>query len=496
MVGDLRTDALHKALVRAPIKDDTLIFAHPRLCRHQCHDRQRLYTGDRLNFGMAAEMARSEGIPVELVLVADDVALRGVVASEQRRGIAGTVLVHKLCGAATSQGLPLEKVAAIARNAAASVSSMGVSLGACTLPSVGRPNFDLADDEVEIGLGIHGEHGVQRMKIATADHLVGLVIETMLADGKIRRGNQVALLVNGLGATPPLELSVLTRAALNRLKLEGIDVVRAWAGTFLSALDMPGFSLSVLPIDPEQLVLLDLPTTASAWPGGGVLNPAPSIVRSSISYTSPAEGDVSEAGQQLRDIFERIARALIDAEDELARLDGISGDGDLGASMRRGAEALQGLPQSYFSSLALALAEAGHRMRRAIAGSSGPFYATGLMRAARRLSGIDAPSATDIAEAFSSAVAAIMELGGAKQGDRTMVDALKPATSAFTAAVESGLPLGVALKHAAAAAEEGASETRLMFPRLGRASYLGDRAIGNPDAGAVAVTFWLKAAAP
>jgi dihydroxyacetone kinase len=373
---------------------------------------------------------------------------------------------------------------------------MGVSLGACTLPSVGRPNFDLEDDEVEVGLGIHGEHGVRRMKIATADHLVGLVIETMLADGKICRGNQVALLVNGLGATPPLELSVLTRAALNRLKLEGIDVVRAWGGTFLSALDMPGFSLSVLPIDPEQLVLLDLPTTASAWPGGGALNPATSPVRSSISYTSPAEGDVSEAGQHLRGIFERIARALIDAEDELARLDGISGDGDLGASMRRGAEALQELPQSYFSSLALALAEAGNRIRRAIAGSSGPFYATGLMRAARRLSGIDAPSDTDISEAFSSAVAAIMELGGAKQGDRTMVDALKPAASAFTAAVASGLPLGVALKQAAAAAEEGASETRLMYPRLGRASYLGDRAIGNPDAGAVAVTFWLKAAAP
>ena len=225
------------------------------------------YTGDRLNFGLAAEMARAEGIPVEIVVVADDTALRDTVPAERRRGIAGTVLVHKLAGAAAAEGLPLGSVAAIAKAAAERISSMGVSLGSCTLPSVGRPGFTLGDNEIEIGLGIHGEPGVKRMANASADALVDLVIDTMIADGKIKRGDDVALLVNGLGSTPPLELAILARAGLARLEREGMTVVRSWAGTFLSALDMPGFSLSILPVTADDLLRLDHPVETLAWPG-------------------------------------------------------------------------------------------------------------------------------------------------------------------------------------------------------------------------------------
>jgi len=453
------------------------------------------YTGDRLNFGLAAEMARAEGYPVEIVVVADDVALRETVSADRRRGIAGTILVHKIAGAAAAKGLSLEEVAAIARESAASVGSMGVSLGPCTLPSVGRPNFELGVDEIEIGLGIHGEHGIRKMQLVPADDLVEMILDALLADGKMKKGDRIALLVNGLGATPPLELAILARSALHRLSREGVEVVRAWTGTLLSALDMPGFSLSVLPVSSNQLELLDQPTTALAWPGGGVIggktlsaNPAP--------RTAPDEEEevsIGESGDQLRHLFERAAKALILAEDELARLDGISGDGDLGASMRRGAEALLSLPEAAFVTPVNALIMAGDRIRRAIAGSSGPFYATAFLRAGRRLSEHPSPSASDIAAAFSDAVQAIMDLGGAKPGDRTMIDALEPAARALHDAIAGGKPPEIALRHAINAARKGTEMTSSMHPKLGRASYLGARAIGSPDAGAAAVTVWLSA---
>jgi dihydroxyacetone kinase len=375
---------------------------------------------------------------------------------------------------------------------------MGVSLGSCTLPSVGNPGFILGEDEIEVGLGIHGEPGVRRMAIASADALVDLVINTIAADGKIKRGDDVVLLVNGLGSTPPLELAILARAGIARLKGEGFTTIRAWAGTFLSALDMPGFSLSVMAVTPKDLELLDVPVRALAWPGGGLVNRSPIVARQSTK-TVASKGDdvnISRSGRQLRDVFARVARALIDAEDELARLDGISGDGDLGASMRRGAEALLSLSDEAYSSLAQGLAEAADRIRKAIAGSSGPLYATALMRASRHLAAIDEPSARDISDAFAAAVQAIMDLGGAAPGDRTMIDALLPATRVFAEGVAAGVPLETAWRNAVGAAEEGMVRTRTMHPRLGRASYLGARAIGSPDAGAAAAVVWLKATSP
>ncbi|TCM67859.1 dihydroxyacetone kinase family protein [Rhizobium sp. BK068] len=454
------------------------------------------YTGDRLNFGLAAEMARAEGIPVEIVVVADDTALRDTVPAERRRGIAGTVLVHKLAGAAAAEGLPLGSVAAIAKAAAERISSMGVSLGSCTLPSVGKPGFTLGENEIEIGLGIHGEPGVKRMANASADALVDLVIDTMIADGKIKRGDDVALLVNGLGSTPPLELAILARAGLARLEREGMTVVRSWAGTFLSALDMPGFSLSILPITADDLVRLDHPVETLAWPGGGKIN-KPGATISIPSHSVPADDSrravVTQSGQRLRQLFASIASALVNAEDELARLDSISGDGDLGASMRRGADALLSLPDAAFSSVAQALSQAGERVRKAIAGSSGPFYATALMRAARRLSAIDEPTAADIAGAFLDAVQAIMDLGGARPGDRTMVDALEPAARTLSDQLGSNVAFKTAWRTAVEAAEDGMKRTSDMHPKLGRASYLGKRAIGHPDAGAAAAVIWLRA---
>ncbi|MCZ7501569.1 dihydroxyacetone kinase subunit DhaK [Agrobacterium tumefaciens] len=451
------------------------------------------YTGDRLNFGLAAELARAEGIPVEIVVVADDVALKDTVPDDRRRGIAGTVLVHKLAGAAAEQGLPLQEVARIAREAAEKLSSMGISLGSCTLPAVGRPGFVLGDAEIEVGLGIHGEQGVRRMSIASADELVKLVLETIEADGRLKSGDRVALLVNGLGSTPPMELAVVARSAITRLEAKGVVVERAWAGTFLSALDMPGFSLSVMHVDDAMLNLIDAPTDAGAWPRGGAVNRNRVLPSAGVEKSVTAEIEITAAGERLRSAAERVARALIAAEPKLTQLDSVTGDGDLGTSMVRGAEAILALPGESFADVSGGLMAMANAMRKAIGGSSGPFYATGLMRASRHLAGIEKPTDQQMAEAFVAAVLAVSELGGARPGDRTMIDALHPAAETFRDRLAAGASADEAWRSASAAGIAGAEATTSMKPRLGRASYLGERAIGHPDAGAVAVSIWLEA---
>ncbi|KWB87287.1 dihydroxyacetone kinase family protein [Burkholderia ubonensis] len=456
------------------------------------------YTGDRLNFGLAAELARAEGIPVETVIVADDVSLRERVERGQRRGIAGTVLIHKLAGAAAARGLPLARVAAIAREAAADLGTMGVALDGCTIPGADKSGFSLADHEIELGLGIHGEKGVERTAPLPADALVDTLLSSIVGDLALAGGERVALLVNGLGATPDMELAIVLRAAYDNLSRRGISVERAWAGTFLSALDMPGCSISVLRLNDERAALLDAPTQARAWPGGGAVNPQIRVAAAETRDAPPAALDATGRAwaARLRPALHAVARTLIDNEATLAELDAAAGDGDLGASMHRAAQAILELPDAAYGTPAGALAALGATLRRAIAGSSGPFYATALLRASRRLADVAEPSARDWATAFRCAVESIGELGGARAGDRTMLDALVPAVDAFGRALEDDRNGAAAWAAAVEAAERGAQETARMTPRAGRASYLGERAIGTPDGGAVAVALWLRALLP
>ena len=457
------------------------------------------YTGDRLNFGLAAELARAEGIPVEIVIVADDVSLRGQVARHHRRGIAGTVLIHKIAGAAAARGLSLDEVASVAREAAARLGSMGVGLDGCTLPGAAQPSFTLADDEIELGLGIHGEKGVERTQPISAAELAETLIANIADDLALASGERVALLVNGLGATPQMELDIVLHAAYETLMRRDVRVERAWAGTLLSALNMPGCSISLLRVDDATLERLDAPTEARAWPGGGEVNRA-------IYLDVPAEADAlaadveSEAAKRwiarLQPALKSVADALVANEPKLTELDSLAGDGDLGISMKRAAQAILDVPATALGKPDGALAALSGALRKAIAGSSGPFYATALMRASRRLNSAGEPAAKDWAVAFNEAVQSIGELGGAKAGDRTMLDALIPAADAFEAALNAGRSARDAWAAAVSAARKGAEDTASMTPRAGRASYLGARAVGSADGGAVAVALWLAALTP
>ena len=449
------------------------------------------YTGDRLNFGLAAEMARAEGIPVEVVVVADDVALPEPEHTAGPRGLAGTVLVHKVAGASAEGGATLAEVAAEARTAARSVRTMGVALSPCTVPAAGKPGFLLGADEVELGLGIHGEPGVRKAPLEPADVLVGRLLGPILARFEAKPA-RIALLVNGLGGTTAMELAIVARRAVTSLREEGIVVERAYAGTFLSALEMAGVSLSVFEVDDTRLARLDASTDAPAWPNApprARVEPAAAEIPSAQPSPQPVPPSTG-AGQALGDALGRAAEALIAESSRLNELDQAVGDGDIGVSLARGARAMiEAIPTLPLDDPTATLHALGVLLQRSLGGTSGPLYAMALLRASGRLR--DDPD--DWSGAFKAGCLGIAELGGAGQGDRTMLDALIPASDAFESAIKAGQSPGDALSPAIAAAEAGAKATASMPPRKGRSSYLGDRAIGHPDPGAEAVAVWLRA---
>lgn len=439
------------------------------------------YTGDRLNFGLAAEIARAEGIPVELVVVADDAALADSDDHAGRRGLAGTVLVHKIAGAAAEAGQPLAEVARLARTAAASVATMGVALSGCTVPAAGKPGLDLGSDEIEWGLGIHGEPGVERGPIPTSDEIVDRLLGQLVADRDLSAGDRVVLLVNNLGATPAMELGIIAQRAVAYLAARDIILERLWVGTFLTALEMAGCSLSLARVGDQALTLLDAPTQTAAWPAPhlGRVSPTPEAQQQPVASPARLTQPVSES---LWRSVAAVCTALIDAEQQLTDLDQLVGDGDLGISLARGSKAVLKTKAEYDGSDdASALRGIAATIRRTVGGTSGPLYAALVLRTAAALA-----AGRSWPDAFAEGVDAIAELGGAKIGDRTMLDALIPAAAALRTGV---------LVDAVAAARKGTDETAGILARRGRSSYLGDRALGTVDPGAEAVVIWLDAIA-
>lgn len=445
------------------------------------------YTGDRLNFGMAAELLRAEGTPVETVIVADDVAIASTGSHAGRRGIAGTVFVHKVAGAAAEAGSSLSEVTELARHVASTVRTMGVAMDSCTLPGAAASIRPLGKDELEWGLGIHGEAGVARGEIVSAaeiaQRLLGKIVTDLAPTGPVR----FALLVNSLGATPPVELDVVTRAAIDWLEKRGHTIERAWSGAFLTALDTAGVSLSLLPVDDALLDRLDATTNAPAWPrASGEVVPLTVLPVAGEEQTDA--GEVLAPDSRARQAIEAVCRRLIAAEQELTDLDSQVGDGDLGLSLARGSRAVLVELDSLPASPDATLRRISAILRRVIGGTSGPLYAAGLLHASHAVGG--RPEDEDWAVAFQSGVAAISELGGARLGDSTMLDALIPAAQAF-AEVDSGT--AARLDAAVEAAARGTRGTAESAARLGRASYLGERSVGIVDPGARAVVIWMSA---
>jgi dihydroxyacetone kinase len=450
------------------------------------------YTGDRLNFGLAAEMARADGIRVETVIVADDAAL-GDSARAGRRGLTATVLVHKIAGAAAERGWDLGDIVLLVERFLTGAATMGIALGPCTVPGTGAANFELGDDEVEWGLGIHGEAGSERGPLPSSRGIADTLVSRVAADLQLDAGHDVVALVNSLGATPDLELRILQRDVLDVLAQRGVRVRMTWAGPFLTSLEMPGASVTLARVDEELLELLGAESRVLAFPRETPQHdPARAVVVPSPHAFAPrvAEASVDADSGPVLARLRAVVEALVAAEPELTDLDRRVGDGDLGLNLARGAEAVR-TAEAQLAGLGAAdcLAAVSDIVRREVGGTSGPLYSILLLTMAESIAAAEtaggAATAGDWAAAFATGVARIRQVGGAAPGDSTMIDALQPAADALVSAGD--------LAAAADAARGGADATAALRPSLGRSSYVGDHAVGVPDPGAVAVAIMLAA---
>ncbi|TNC11376.1 DAK2 domain-containing protein [Methylobacterium terricola] len=426
------------------------------------------YAGDRLNFGLAAERARARGLAVETVTVADDVAIPGAA---QPRGIAGTLLVHKAAGFAAESGRPLAEVAQAARAAAAGVRSLGIAVSGCTMPG-GAAEARLAPGEAELGLGIHGEPGIERIALPPAGDLARLM--TARLAGALPQDGPLALLVNNLGGTTALEMQVLTGAVLATPLGARVRLLLGPAAA-MTALDMHGASLSLMPLDAAMERALTAPTEVPAWPQA-VPVAAPAATRPLPDRLDRGPAPAPSHDPAVAAALDALCGGLIAAEAELNALDARVGDGDTGTTFASAARAVLAerdrLPQAEPAALCRALAD---RLARVAGGSSGV-----LMAIFAEATGSGLAQGKGWPAALEAGVVRLQAHGGARPGDRTLLDALVPALQA--------LPTG-GLAAAARAAEAGAAATaRMTRAATGRSSYLAAADLaGVEDPGAVAV---------
>lgn len=469
------------------------------------------YTGDRLNFGLAAEQAKSEGYKIETVIVGDDCGLpppRGIAG---RRGLAGTILVHKVAGAAAAAGLPLADVVAEAKHASEMVGTMGVALSVCTLP--GQVTSDrLGPGKMELGLGIHGEPGAAVTDLLSVDMVVSHVLKQILSLETnyvpITRGNRVVLMINGLGATPLMELMIAAGKAVPRLQLEhGLAVDKVYTGSFMTSLDMSGFSISIMKADQAILLRLDATTKAPYWPVGVDGNRPPAQIPVPVPPSHSFKGEESlsrpqqlcQEGYILEAAIEAAANAVIKLKDSLNEWDSKVGDGDCGLTMFRGATAiLEDMKYYPLNDVAETVNEIGSSIRRVMGGTSGILYvifckaAYAQLKAQRQSVSL----AKQWADALGSAVAAVSKYGGASVGYRTMLDALIPASSLLDERLNAGDDPCTAFVLSSEAAVAGAESTIHMQAQAGRSSYVSGEILGSvPDPGAMAAASWYRAAA-
>ena len=426
------------------------------------------YTGDRLNFGLAAERARALGRKVEMVVVDDDIALPEL---PQPRGVAGTLFVHKIVGAMAEDGAELASITAAAKAVIGKVASIGMSLDTCTIPGSIKENR-IGAGKAELGLGIHGEPGVEQVDFSTAMSAMTTVVEKLRGHA---RGETVAI-VNNLGSTTPLEMSILTHA----LSVSGLVKKIIGPAPLMTSLDMHGFSVSIMDVTPAEQEFLAAPVAMPAWPGM-VEVVAPTVVRLPDGLT-PIE-PIPSNNEKTRIVIEKVADLLISAEARLNALDAKSGDGDTGSTLATAARALRSsLDRMPLADLTQLFPALGNELSQTMGGSSGVILAIYFNAA-----GDACANGASNHKALVDGLDRVSQVGGATVGDRTMIDALAPALNA--------LPKGIAA--AAEAARIGADSTAAIHrAKAGRAAYVPEENLkGHNDPGAEAVALLFNALA-
>ena len=488
------------------------------------------YSGDCMNFNNAMADAQDDGIKVDAVYVNDDIAVKDSLYTVGRRGVAGTVLVHKCAGAAAEQGKELEEVKAVANKVIENVRSFGFAFTSCTVPAAGHPTFEIGDDEMEFGVGIHGEPGRFREKIdystgTFCDDLSRRILTDLEEDLALKKGEDVVLLINGFGGTPLQELYILNNSVTKALKADGINIHRTIVGNFMTSIDMAGASISVLRVDNELKALIDYPvsTPALTWGAamseqaeaaleavqaiGRALGYAPvetahkAVAKKAVSTDENEENAVYEVegtpqvGETINtaafvQIVDKMADVIIENEVPFCEADKM-GDGDFGMSIAKGFKQLKAdWATRKKGDIGQFLVSCSEIIKEYCGGASGPIWGSAFKYAGKAMLGKKEVNLADVALLFTEANRGVYETGkksfgkGAEIGDKTLVDALKPCAMALTKAAEEGKTLQEGLTLGAKAAHDGAEATKTHVATLGRAGTVGERSIGYPDAGA------------
>ncbi|TLU73426.1 dihydroxyacetone kinase family protein [Lichenicoccus roseus] len=458
------------------------------------------YAGDVLNFGLAAERLRGEGIDVRVLAVSDDVASASAEEHERRRGVAGDLAVFKIAGAAAEAGRPLDEVERIARLANARTRSFGVAFGGCTLPGAKQPLFSVPEGRMAIGLGIHGEPGIDEVPIPSAAELAAILVDRLLSEAPAHGGKRVAAILNGLGSTKYEELFVLWSAVASRLAKAGLAVVAPEVGEFVTSLDMEGCSLTLTWLDDELETCWLAPCDSAVLRRGATIAAEPAAIRDEAEVAAKhypeASAEGRAGGRCIAGVMAHLADILRDAEQELGRIDAQAGDGDHGQGMARGSAAAAAAAKEAAEAGAGAssvLAAAADAWADRAGGTSGAIWGVGLRSWSQSL-GDDAPiDAGRLAAGALAALSGVTRLGGAKPGDKTLVDALEPFARTLEAEVSKGSALRAAWQAASDAATGAAKQTADLVPRLGRARPLAERSKGHPDAGAISLAMAARA---
>ena len=459
------------------------------------------YAGDVLHFGEAVERLRAEGVPAEMVLITDDIASAPEAEAHKRRGIAGDLTVFKTLGAAAREGYSFDELIHVGRHANDRTRSFGVAFAGCTLPGAGEPLFSVPEGMMSLGLGIHGEPGVQDVPMLPAAELGALLVEKVLSERPEGAGDRVAVLFNGLGTIKYEEMFVTYKTVAAHLADAGLTVVSPDLGELCTSLDMSGLSLTLFWLDDELERLWTSPSYTPAYRKGST---APSRLltdaeRAEIAARTQETAVTAEAGSQasiasaaaVLGAFEVLAETMAVAAEELGRIDAVAGDGDHGIGMARGSRAAEAAAREARDAQLGAgsvLVRAGDAWADVAGGTSGALWGAALRAIGDVFGDEDAVDVERVARAVSAARDAIAARGGAKLGDKTMMDVLIPFAERVEAMVAAGTLDAAAWADAAAFAREAAEATRPLVPKIGRARPLAERSVGTPDAGAVSLS--------
>lgn len=480
------------------------------------------YSGDCMNFNNAGALAKDDGIEVDAVYVNDDIAVKDSLYTVGRRGVAGTVFVHKIAGAAAEQGKSLPEVKAVAEKVIANIRSFGFALTSCTVPAAGSPTFEIGEDEMEFGVGIHGEPGRKREKLISADELAARIVPDIAEDLKLQKGEEIALLINGFGGTPLQELYLFNNSVTNELEKAGIKIYKTLVGNYMTSIDMAGASVTFLRLDDELKGYLDYPvsTPAITWGGSSkediaareaiaalakALNVTPAAFSKKEAVAEEAAAVEEDEGKTYKFagkavIGEKIntpgmgkliglmADIIIENEVPFCKADRC-GDGDFGMSIAKGFKQLKAdWDTRKKGDIGEFLVSCSEIIMEYCGGASGPIWGSAFRYAGKAVQGKKEIALKDLAAIFQAAVEGVQETGrksfgkGAVVGDKTLIDALVPAADALSEAAGKGMKMKDAMKASAKAAVAGAEATKYIQAKMGRAGVTDSE--GYPDAGA------------